>query len=141
MEFSLNPRRVITIMLVIIIIIVLAALHISQLVVYFQVGDPDIFDFIEMIDFDYEENLPSFYSSAAIFFCAALLWVIGGYKRKERLPFRFHWLGLAIILVCSDWMRRISTELIPLCAVRFIRLKWSDSAFQSNQYGIDAVLL
>jgi len=94
-EFSLNPRRVIVTMLVI--IIVLAALHISQLVVYYQVGDPDKFDFIEMVDFDYEANLPSFYSSAAILFCAALLWLISAYKRKQRLPFRFHWLGLAII--------------------------------------------
>jgi len=94
-EFSLNPGRVIKIMLTI--IIVLAALHISQLVVFFEVGDPDKFDFIEMIDFDYEANLPSFYSSAAILFCAALLWLISSHKRKERLPFRFHWLGLAII--------------------------------------------
>ncbi len=70
MEFSLNPGRVVKIMLTI--IIVLAALHISQLVVFFEVGDPDKFDFIEMIDFDYEANLPSFYSSAAILFCAAL---------------------------------------------------------------------
>ena len=95
MEFSLNPRRVITIMLII--IVVLTILHISQLVIFFQVGDPDKFDFIDMVDFDYEANLPSFYSSAAILFCAALLWVISGYKRKERLPFRYHWLGLAII--------------------------------------------
>lgn len=95
MELSLNPRRVIATMLAI--IIVLAALHISQLVVYYQVGDPDKFDFIEMVDFDYEANLPSFYSAAAILFCAALLWLISAYKRKQRLPFRFHWLGLAII--------------------------------------------
>ena len=95
MEFSLNPRRVLTIMLAI--IAILTALHISQLVVFFQVGDPDKFDFIEMVDFDYEANLPSFYSSAAILFCAALLWLISYAKRKERLPFRFHWLGLAII--------------------------------------------
>ena len=95
MELSLNPRRVVVTMLTI--IVVLTALHISQLVIFFQVGDPDKFDFIEMLDFDYEANLPSFYSSAAILFCAALLWLISAYKRRERLPYRFHWLGLAVI--------------------------------------------
>jgi hypothetical protein len=80
-----------------VIIFVLTSLHVSQLAAYFYIGDPDKFDFIEMFDFDYEANLPSFYSSAAILFCAALLWMIGIYKRKERLPFRFHWIGLAII--------------------------------------------
>jgi hypothetical protein len=95
MELSLNPRRVAATMLAI--ITVLAALHILQLVIFFQVGDPDKFDFIELIDFDYEANFPSFYSSAAILFCAALLWLISLYKRKQEQPFRFHWLGLAII--------------------------------------------
>lgn len=80
-----------------VIIFILTALHISQLVIFYQIGDPNKFDFIEMLDFDYEANLPSFYSSAAIFFCAALLWVISAYIRKEQLPFRSHWLGLAII--------------------------------------------
>ena len=95
MEFSLNPKRIVQIMLGI--IAVLLAMHLVQLVIYFQTGDSDVFDFVEMIDFDYEANLPAFYSSTAILFCAALLWVIGVQKRREQAPFRYHWIGLAII--------------------------------------------
>jgi len=79
------------------IIAVLTVLHVSQLVIFFQVGDPDQFDFIEIVDFDYEANLPSFYSTAAILFCAGLLWLVSSHKRKEQLPWRHHWLGLALI--------------------------------------------
>lgn len=79
------------------IIAVLLAMHITQLVFYFHIDDPELFDFVEIIDFDYEANLPSFYSSTAILFCAVLLWFIGLQKRRQQEPFKFHWLGLAII--------------------------------------------
>jgi len=94
-EFSLNPKRVARVMLSI--IALLTILHVIQLLLFFQIGDPDIFDFIEIIDFDYEANLPSFYSSTSILFCSILLWVIGFQKRKELASFRYHWLGLAVI--------------------------------------------
>ena len=95
MEFSLNPKRIVQIMLGI--IAVLLVMHLVQLIIYFQIGDDDVFDFLEIIDFDYEANLPSFYSSTAILFCAALLWVIGIQKNREKMSFRFHWIGLAVI--------------------------------------------
>jgi hypothetical protein len=94
-EFTLNPRRIAAGMLGV--IALLAAMHVAQLLVYFYVGDPDVFDFVEMIDFDYEANLPSLYSSLAIFFCAVLLWLIALDKRGTGADFRHHWLGLAVI--------------------------------------------
>jgi hypothetical protein len=94
-EISLNPKRIALTMLSI--ITVLAIMHITQLVIYFQVGNPEVFDFIEIIDFDYEANLPSFYSSTALMFCAVLLWVIGLHKRREQAAYKHHWIGLAII--------------------------------------------
>lgn len=93
--FMLNPKRVIQVMLSI--IALLTVMHITQLVVYFHINDPEVFDFIKLIDFDYEANLPSFYSSAAVIFCAVLLWVIGLDKHRKYKNFRYHWLGLAII--------------------------------------------
>ena len=95
MEFSLSPKRVLKILLSI--IAVLTFLHIMQLGIYFQTGDPEVFDFIELVDFDYEANLPSLYSSVAILFCAGLLWCIGTQKRQEQAPFKYHWIGLAVI--------------------------------------------
>jgi len=79
------------------IIALLTVCHVTQLVIYFQIGDSRVFDFVELFDFDYEANLPSFYSSTAIIFCAALLWIIGIQKRRDNAPFKYHWIGLAII--------------------------------------------
>lgn len=95
MELSLNPKRIVQTMLCI--IALLTVLHVTQLVIFFQIGDPEIFDFIDLIDFDYEANLPSFYSSTSILFCASLLWIIGIQKRREQDTFKNHWIGLAII--------------------------------------------
>ena len=95
MEFKLDPKRIIQLMVGI--IVVLTAMHITQLVIYYQTDDPDIFDYIEILDFDFEANLPSFYSALAIMFCAVLLWMIGTDKRRKKQAYRYHWLGLAII--------------------------------------------
>lgn len=95
MEFTLKPKRVVQFLLCI--IAVLTAMHVTQLAIYFYIDDSKIFDFVEIIDFDYEANIPSFYSSAAIIFCAALLWIIGLQKRRDKAPFRYHWIGLAVI--------------------------------------------
>jgi len=78
-------------------IAILAVMHIAQLIIYFQVGDSDKFDFIRMVDFDYETNLPSLYSSLAILFCASLLWFVRQYHKQSNSKYRYHWLGLAMI--------------------------------------------
>ncbi len=95
MNLSLNPKTVLQIMLGI--IALLAVMHITQLFIYYQINDPDIFDFIEILDFDYEANLPSYYSSTAILFCAVLLWCIGRHEFQHHTVNRLHWLGLAVI--------------------------------------------
>jgi hypothetical protein len=95
MVVSLKSKQIITSMTCI--IALLSCMHIAQLCTYFYIGDPDVFDFIEAVDFDYEANLPSLYSSLAILLCATLLWLIWLYKKSEKLPFRHHWLGLAMI--------------------------------------------
>jgi hypothetical protein len=95
LEFRLNPRRIAAGMLIV--IALLAAMHVAQLCVYYYVGDPDVFDFLELIDFDYEANLPSLYSSLAILFCAVLLWLIAVDKKASGEAYRYHWLGLAVI--------------------------------------------
>lgn len=80
-------------------IFVLALLHIGQLVIYFLINDPDQFDFIELLDFDYEGNLPSWYSSFALLFAAILLAVISRYHYLKKERYRHHWFGLALIFL------------------------------------------
>ena len=106
MKLSLIPKRVAQVMLSI--IALLTIMHVTQLVIFFQIGNPDIFDFIKFIDFDYEANLPSFYSSTSILFCSVLLWVIGLQKKQEQAIFRHHWLGLAVIFTFLSMDEAIS---------------------------------
>lgn len=79
------------------IITVLLIMHITQIVIYFYIGNPDKFGFVHLLDFDYEGNLPSIYSSLAIFFCAILLWIISRNTSRNCGKFAKHWVGLAVI--------------------------------------------
>jgi hypothetical protein len=97
MEASINPKRTSAILLTI--IAVLAALHIAQMIAYYVINDPNRFDFIELIDFDYEANLPSLYSMFAIILCSGVLFMIASGKRKTQQPYRFHWQLLAWIFL------------------------------------------
>lgn len=79
------------------IIFVLTVLHVGQLCAYFYINDSDEFDFIQLFDFDYEGNLPSFYSALAISYCAMQLWLITKFESKNNSPYKRHWLGLTLI--------------------------------------------
>ena len=75
----------------------LLLLHCAQLVAYFVIADPEKFDFIELLDFDYEGNLPSFYSSIALLIASSLLGLIAYHKQTNKAVFRLHWLFLGLI--------------------------------------------
>lgn len=93
MQITLNPDHVFRGLLLA--IGVLASLHIAQLTAYFWIADPEVFGYIEMLDFDIEANLPSLYSALVILLCASVLAVIGK-SQRERGSHR-HWWGLAFI--------------------------------------------
>jgi len=95
MTINISPNKVFATMLAI--ITVLSVLHIGQLAIYYQVGDEDIFDFVDLLDFDIEANLPSMYSAFAIAFCAILLWFISVDKRRKSERGSYHWVGLTVI--------------------------------------------
>jgi len=97
MEYTVNPKKVTVILLVI--IATLAAMHIAQLVTYYVIGDPRVFDFIKMVDFDYETNLPTLYSVIAIILCSIILFLIASGKKKTQQPYRFQWKLLAWIFL------------------------------------------
>jgi hypothetical protein len=97
MEISINPKKISVIFFTI--IAVLAALHIAQLIAYYVIADPQRFDFVELIDFDYESNLPSFYSMFAIIICSGVLFMIAHGKRITRQPYSFQWEILAWIFL------------------------------------------
>jgi len=96
MEINVQPMKVAKVMLSI--IAVLAVMHITQLSLFLYINDSDVFDWIRMLDFDEEGNLPSLYSSLAIAFCALLLWIITKSEKTEGRAY-WHWLGLSLIFV------------------------------------------
>jgi len=96
MQITIQPNTVAKIMLII--IAVLAFMHLTQMGLYYYIDDTNVFDWIKLIDFDYEGNLPSLYSAAAILFCALLLAVISLHKKQHQQPY-FAWLGLCLIFI------------------------------------------
>ena len=95
MSLSINKHKIITGMLLIILLLLIA--HTIQASLYFYIGDEQVFDWIHLLDFDYEGNLPTIYSALALFFCAMLLMLISTFEFRQQAVNRFHWLGLVII--------------------------------------------
>jgi hypothetical protein len=69
------------------------------LITYYIIGDSRVFDFIKMVDFDYEANLPSLYSVLVIILCSIILFLIASGKKRTQQPYRFHWKLLAWIFL------------------------------------------
>lgn len=94
---DINPKKVTRFLYLS--IAFLAVLHIGNLVLYFVIDDPDKFDFIQLIDFDYEENLPTTFSSMLFFINAFLLWVVWRNERQVKGKDKIQWLVLSILFL------------------------------------------
>ncbi len=97
MTIKINPLIVALSMTLV--VVLLATMHIFQLIIYYEINDPKVFNFIKMVDFDYEGNLPSLYSSLAMIYCAALLCVIAIKHRRDGAAGQYHWVGLSVIFL------------------------------------------
>ncbi len=79
--------------------VLLIALHSIVLVIYFQIGDPTRFDFIRLIDLDYEGNIPTLFSSLLFLLNGGLFYLAFTDTRQAGRKFASYWLGLAIIFI------------------------------------------
>lgn len=91
-------RRIITITLASIAFL-LVLIHSIVLGIYFYINDPDVFDFVRLVDLDYEGNLPTIFSVLLFLLSGVLLYLIYLHNRAEHQAFRKYWLGLALIFV------------------------------------------
>lgn len=80
MEIRLKPRTVAGVMAGVIILLAMA--QVGVLICTFGLGRNHVFGLVPLFDLLAEANVPTFYSSAALFFCAALLAVIAVAERK-----------------------------------------------------------
>ncbi len=96
-SLEINPKKVTRYLYLS--ITVLAVLHIGNLFLYFWIDDPEKFDFIRLIDFDYEENLPTTFSSMLFFINALLLWIIWRNERQIQGKDKIQWIVLSILFL------------------------------------------
>jgi len=91
MKINLSSKSIADVFITIVTLLVTA--HIVQVTLYHL----DVFDYSRFLDFDTENNLPSFYSAMAIEFCAILLLIIYLHSKNTNSKEAGYWLGLAII--------------------------------------------
>ncbi|MEE9446556.1 MAG: hypothetical protein V3V09_01230, partial [Arenicellales bacterium] len=97
MQLTVNSRTI-TLCLVLIVAL-LTALHSAVLLTYFIIDDPSQFDFIRIIDFDYEGNIPTLFSALLLIVSAALFWVLAQLTKQKTPEHRKYWLGLSLIFL------------------------------------------
>ncbi len=94
MAITLKPQKVLQFFLMIIGLLLLA--NIAGIVAKFYMNFPHIKSFIRLVDFDTEMNVPTLYSSFAMFVASALLALVGYIHRTRKEP-SLAWFGLAFI--------------------------------------------
>jgi len=96
---EITIRRTSLVRVLTVIVFCLLLLHVGQLWVYYSIADPQVFDFVDLLDFDVEGNLPTLYSSLALLLAAALVgvaWKRSCYLKDSNSA---NWLVLCIIFV------------------------------------------
>ncbi len=97
MVLVIQPNKVFKTLIIIIAFLFLT--NVTGLILRFYFGFNKLFGIIPLFIFDYEANVPTWYSSVALLFCSLLLAVISIKKIKERDRYRSHWSVLSIIFL------------------------------------------
>ena len=96
-EIIFKPHKVSLVFLSIVVLLTL--IHCIVLVSFFHLDNPNILIFVQWFDFDIENNIPSIYSSFALFFSSFLFFVIAIHKRQRLDYEKLCWFGLGIIFL------------------------------------------
>jgi hypothetical protein len=95
MELKISIRSIIKILAVT--IIILATISILGQIYKFTIGYDRYF--VNLLDLDSENNLPTWYASVSLFFCFILLLSIGLIKKNANDIFYMYWLCLSFIFL------------------------------------------
>lgn len=96
MSVKLNPKSIFLTFLFIIVLLVIA--NLVGVYAQFYLHFPHIKSFIRLVDVDTEMNIPTLYSSFAMFVASSLLALVG-YMHRVRKESSFPWFGLAFIFI------------------------------------------
>ncbi len=78
---------------------ILFFLNFLAVVAKYAFNEEKLFGFSELVFLNAENNIPTFFSSLLIFSCAAVLFVIAVFYKKNNLKFYRHWMGLTVIFL------------------------------------------
>lgn len=96
MNIKIYPKRVFAYFLFA--ILLLLSINILGIVSKYYFGHGTVYGLVKLFDFDTEKNIPTFYSTIALFFASVLLLFITLAHKKLKSSY-FPWLGLAIIFL------------------------------------------
>lgn len=94
---NISPVKIARTLSIVVCILLVAHLSTQALKVY--AGYDAQLGFERQFNLDGENNIPSWYASTALLFCAGLLGLIGCVKHWEQAPRSRQWLGLAAIFL------------------------------------------
>lgn len=95
MRINIAPRQITK--LLICIVLILTVIHCTLQFLEFGLGFNRISHVRTIFDFEYDNNLTTWYSSITLLLCSVLLAVIAIAKKKDRDPYSWHWQILAVI--------------------------------------------
>ena len=77
--------------------IILIVIHTVILCIYYYIGDPDQFDFVQMFDLDMEANIPTLFSSLLFMLNAFLFYILSRKETNNKNKYNYYWLGLSAL--------------------------------------------
>lgn len=93
MEISLNKKKIIIFLSVFALLLI--TIHIIILCIYYYIGDPEKFDFVQMFDLDMEANMPTVFSSLILASSALCFYLLASLPDEIKNKHRKYWLGLS----------------------------------------------
>jgi len=93
MDITLDKRKMIKFL--VFFALALIMIHSIILIIYYNVGDPDKFDFIRMFDLDMERNVPTLFSSLILAMSAFCFYLLANNVSEIAQKKRPYWLGLS----------------------------------------------
>ena len=97
MTIRLDPPKVTGFLGKIIIFLILA--DVAGIVSRFCFHQEYVYGLVPLFDLDVENNIPSYFSSALLFFCFNLLWFIAWVSLNEKRKDYWYWAGLRLIFL------------------------------------------
>lgn len=96
MNIEISPKKVFVFFLRIILVLLFANVAVVVLKYYFN--HEYVYGLSSLFDLNEEKNIPTVYSSIALFFVSVLLLTIASIQKKFKLPY-FLWFGLAVVFL------------------------------------------